>query len=130
MTKSLSDIVLGAIPIDDQARISNAIVALAKGFCAGFSTGSTKTTLTLDDFIHINSGDVDVVVPEAAAANKGKIYIIQFTNATCSATDIVDDKTSPTSIVAAAQITQYDIFILISDGAAWKVIGIAGAAIA
>ena len=130
MTKNLLDVVLGAIPIDDQARISDAITALAKGFCAGFSTGSAKTTLTLDDFIHINSGDVDVVVPAAAAANKGKMYIIQFTNATCSATNIVDDKTSPTSIVAADKIEQYDIFILVSDGAAWQVIGIAGAAIA
>ncbi len=125
---------ISEIPYD--ARIAQALRILSKGFAWKVSTASAKTTLTMDDYIHINSGNVDVVVPTASADNIGKMFIIQFTNATCDATNIIDDSKTPNSIVAAAQIAQYNVFILVSAGATtlgtsgYYVIGLTGAAIA
>ncbi len=127
--------VIKEIPYD--SRIAEALRILSKGFAWKVSAGSAETTLTMDDFIHINSGNVDVIVPQASADNIGKMFIIQFTNATCNATDIVDDDAGgANTIVGASKVAQYNTFILVSAGSeslganGYYVIGLTGQAIA
>jgi len=112
---SLSNTIERAIPIDDQNRIGSALQLLLKGVGkARIATGATDT-LTMDDcFLIASAANAVITAPVATEANKDKLFVVQFTNATITNAQVNDDATIPAAIVVAA--TRYDIFAMISLG--------------
>lgn len=77
-------------------------------------------TASLADIVIEIIADKKVVVPQAAASNKGKFYIVNFTAAATSAGGIEDDQESAKVIIPKALCLDNSVFLLISDGSAWK----------
>ncbi|HQO93081.1 MAG TPA: hypothetical protein PLX56_12210, partial [bacterium] len=66
-----------------------------------------------------------VILPAAAAANKGKFYVVYFSANAKTGGGIVDDKTSPTAIVAQELCLDESSFLCVSNGTAWKPVPLA-----
>ena len=125
MTKLLIKTITPPAALDSRGFIADAFKALAKGAILGYSAASAGATLDADDFIHINStANAAIVIPDACSDNEGKVYIVQFTNATVTTAAIKDT----TGNHVAAPVAQYDIMFCISTGAAWVAIGFDGCA--
>lgn len=96
-------------------RIEDIGQILAKGI-ALVKTASAAVTLTLNDCVCINSGNVIVSLPIAVPDNKGKVFVVQFTNGTLTTSGIADISDTPKTIVAAGSISQYHVYICVSAG--------------
>lgn len=66
------------------------------------------------DFVIKNTGQSkNVVIPAAAAANKGKVFLIRLSNGTARG-NVVDDAASPNTIISEPAAA--DLYLLSSTG--------------
>lgn len=97
---------------------------------------SDHATLTLDDFIYVQTGaSKNTTIPVATAANKGKAYIFKYNHATQTSNWVKDDASSPNTIIDDT-MAQHDVILLVSTGAVtndtapdykgWRVIKLIG----
>jgi len=99
-------------------RYNDMFTTLFQGFMS-YVTSAVDYTASMDDtLIHITA-DKKVVLPAAAAANKGKYFVVYFSESAKTGGGIVDDKTSPTSIVAQTKCLDESSFLVVSNGTAW-----------
>ena len=105
------------------SRYNDMFTTLFRGFMQYATSAVDYTALATDVFIKMSANE-KVILPAAVAANKGKFYIVYFSAAATTGGGIVDDKTSPTEIVAQALCIDESAFLLVSSGTAWEVINI------
>jgi hypothetical protein len=99
-------------------RYNDMFTTLFQGFMP-YVTSAVDYTASMDDTLIHMSANEKVILPAAAAANKGKFFIVYFSATATTGGGIVDDKTSPTEIVAQAACLDESSFLVVSNGTAW-----------
>jgi len=98
-------------------RYNDMFTTLFQGFMP-YVTSATDYTASMDDTLIHMSANEKVILPEAAASNKGKFFIVYFSATATTGGGIVDDGT-PTEIVAQALCLNESSFLVVSNGTAW-----------
>lgn len=105
-------------------RYNDMFTTLFQGFMP-YVASAVDYTASMDDTVIEITADKKVILPAAAAANKGKFYVVYFSANAKTGGGIVDDKTSPTAIVAQALCLNESSFLCVSNGTAWKPVPLA-----
>jgi len=99
-------------------RYNDMFTTLFQGFMP-YATSATDYTASMDDTVIEITANEKVILPAAAAANKGKFFVVYFSANAKTGGGIVDDKSSPTAIVAQALCLNESSFLVVSNGTAW-----------
>lgn len=105
-------------------RYNDMFTTLFQGFMP-YVASAVDYTASMDDTVIEITANKKVILPAAAAANKGKFYVVYFSAAAKTGGGIVDDKTSPTAIVAQGLCLDESSFLCVSNGTAWKPVPLA-----